>query len=238
MTKPVGFDQRILLHHLDFTANQSKRNSRSDMYAILDGYLREDITGAKSRKNVITMLMKIWYNTPDNLKDIRDEILNEFNDFSKEERIFTHWCMTIIAYPFFKEVVNEFGRLFQLQESVSSSAIGKRMKESYGDRRRVVVATSAVISSLRAWEIIIPTEYRSYKENVKIPIENPLLQGLLFETILHVSDSSYLYVNTVINHPSFFPFQIGLNLPELRERENHLTFYYQGVENLVVERDQ
>ncbi len=237
MTKPVGFDQKILLHHLDFTAKQSKRNSKKDMYAILDGYLREDITGAKSRKNVITMLMKIWFNTLENLEGIRDEILNQFNEFNKEERLFAHWCMTIIAYPFFKEVVNEFGRLFQLQDNVSSIAIGKRMKESYGDRRRVEVATGAVISSLKAWEIIVPTENRSYKENVKIRIENPLLQGLLFETILQVSESSYLYVNTVINHPLFFPFQIDLNLYELRERDNNLTFYYQGVENLVVERD-
>lgn len=237
MTKPVGFDQKVLLHHLDYTAKQSKRNSRSDMYAILDGYLREDISGAKSRKNVITLLMKIWYNTPESLNNIRDEILNEFNEFSKDERLFTHWCMTVIAYPFFKDVAHEFGRLFQLQDNVSSSAIGKRMKESYGDRRRVEVATSAVISSLKAWEIIVPTENRSYKENVKIQIESPLLQGFLFETILHVSDRSYLYVNTVINHPLFFPFHIDLNLHQLRERENNLTFYYQDVENLVVERD-
>lgn len=236
MTKPVGFDQKVLLHHLDYTAKQSKRNSRNDMYAILDGYLREDIAGAKSRKNVITMLMKIWYNIPDSIKDIRDEILSEFNEFSKEERLFTHWCMTVIAYPFFKEVVNEFGRLFQLQDKVSSFSIRKRMKESYGDRRRVEVATGAVISSLRAWEIIVPSENRSYKENIKIPIVNPVLQGLLFETVLYVLDSHSLYVNVITGHPLFFPFQIDLNLHELRERKNNLTFYYQGVENLVVER--
>lgn len=236
MTKPVGFDQKVLLHHLDYTAKQSRKLSKKDMYSNLDGYLREDITGAKSRKNVITMIMKIWYNVPDSITNIRDEVLNEYNDFSKEERLFAHWCMTIIAYPFFKEVVNEFGRLFQLQDTVSSMSIGKRMKDSYGDRRRVEVATSAVISSLKAWEIILPSENRSYIQNDKVSISTPLLQLLLFESVLFVLDSESLYVNTITSHPLFFPFQFDLNLHELRERKDYFTFHYQGVENLVVER--
>lgn len=236
MTKPVGFDQKILLDHLDYTAKQSRKLSKKDMYAILDGYLREDITGTKSRKNVITMLMKIWYNVPDSITNVRDEVLNEFNDFSKEERLSAHWCMMMIAYPFFKEVVNEFGRLFQLQDTVSSMSIGKRMKDSYGDRRRVEVATSAVISSLKAWEIILPNENRSYIQNDKVSISTPLLQVLLFETVLSVLESESLYVNTITSHPLFFPFQFDLNLHELRERKDYFTFHYQGVENLVVER--
>lgn len=236
MTKPVGFDQKVLLHHLDYTAKQTRKLSKKDMYAVLDGYLREDITGEKSRKNVITMLMKIWYNVPNNITNIRDEVLNDFNDFSKEERLFANWCMTMIAYPFFKEVVNEFGRLFQLQDTVSSMSIGKRMKDSYGDRRRVEVATSAVISSLKAWEIIVPGKNRSYIQNDKVSISTPLLQILLFETILSVLDSESLYVNTITNHPLFFPFQFDLNLHELRERRDYFTFHFQGVENLVVER--
>ncbi|ASN03851.1 hypothetical protein [Virgibacillus necropolis] len=236
MTKPVGFDQKVLLHYLDYTAKQSRKLSKKDMYAVLDGYLREDITGAKSRKNVITMLMKIWYNVPHRITNIRDEVLIDINDFSKEERLFAHWCMMIIAYPFFKEVVNEFGRLFQLQDTVSSMSIGKRMKDSYGDRRRVEVATSAVISSLKAWEIILPSENRSYIQNDKVSISTPLLQVLLFGTVLSVLDSESLYVNTITSHALFFPFQFDLNLHELRERKDYFIFHYQGVENLVVER--
>src|SRR5699024_7235647 len=152
----------ILLHQLDYTAMQSRNNIRKEMYAILDGYLREDITGTKSRKNAITILMKIWFNVPDDFKHIRKEILQQFNEWTKKEKLFVNWCMTILAYPFFEEVVNGFGRLFQLQEKVSSTAIGKRMKESYGDRRRVEVATSAVLMSLRSWGVLVPDENRSY----------------------------------------------------------------------------
>jgi len=41
VTKPVGFDQRIMLHHLDYTAMQSKRYPRKEMYSVLDGYMRD-----------------------------------------------------------------------------------------------------------------------------------------------------------------------------------------------------
>lgn len=123
-----------------------------------------------------------------------------------------------------------------LQDTVSSMSIGKRMKDSYGDRRRVEVATSAVISSLKAWEIIVLGENRSYIQNDKVSISNPLLQILLFETVLSALDSESLYVNTITSYPLFFPFQFDLNLQELRERKDYFTFHYQGVENLVVER--
>lgn len=237
MSKPVGFDQKILLHQLDYTAKQSRRHSKSDMYKMLDGILRDDITGEKSRKNVITILMKIWCNVPDDMVDVRDKVLCEFNDFNKEERMFAHLCMTIIAYPFFKDVMHEFGRLFQLQDTVASASIGSRMKESYGDRRRVEVATSAVISSLRAWELILPSNNRSYIENDKYTITNPLLHSLLFETILYVFDSKSMYVNMITSNPLYYPFEFEIDLYELKELENNFVIHYQGMDNLVVEKN-
>ncbi|WP_244895422.1 hypothetical protein [Evansella clarkii] len=232
----MGFDQKVLIHHLDYTAKQSKKNTKTEMYAILDGFLREDITGAKSRKNAITMLMKIWVNVPDELILVREEVLKNFNEFTKEERLFVHWCMTIVAYPFFKDVATEFGRLFQVQENISSTSISKRMKESYGDRRRVEVATSAVLMSMKAWKIIIPGNNKTYMENQKVYIDNPLLHALLLDTLLTVLESDTIYVDMATNHPLFFPFQYKLNLQQLKKRKNSFSIYNQGVENLIVEK--
>lgn len=235
MRKPVGFDQKILLHQLDYTAKQSRQLEKKDMYETLDVYLRKDIKGDKSRKNVITMLMKIWYKVPPYMHELQTEILNEFNSLNKEERLFVHWCMIINAYPFFKDIITEFGRLFKLQEKVSSQVIGKRMKESYGDRRRVEVSTSAVISSLKAWETIILDEKKMYKENVKLPIAHFLLQELMFETMMNVSNQPSFIVNTVLSHSMFFPFEFHLDTNELKQREGNLNFYFQGTNELVVE---
>ncbi|MFC4660777.1 hypothetical protein [Oceanobacillus aidingensis] len=236
MSKPVGFDQKVLLHHLDYTANQTKKLSRKEMYTILDGYLRDDITGAKSRKNAITMLMKIWYLVDEDLKPIRDEVLDEFNQLTNEERLFVHWGLTIAAYPFFKDVANEFGRLFHLQDEVSSKAISKRMKEAYGDRRRVEVATSAVLMSMKAWNIIQPVEKSIYTIDEKIVITNPLIQSFFVHVLLKVLNSDSLHVDLIENHQLFFPFNCEINITELRERKI-FSFYRQGVNDLVIEKN-
>lgn len=236
MKKPVGFDQKVLLHHLDFTANHTKENSRSDMYELLDGYLRNDITGAKSRKNAVTMLMKIWYLVDEEMRPVRDKLLDVFSSFTKEERLLVHWGMTLAAYPFFKDVAQEFGKLFRLQDEVKSVEIGKRIKEAYGDRRRVEVATSAVIMSMKAWGILLPNKNRSYRLHPKIQVENPDLQGFIIQTLLQVLENTSLQLDIAQNHSLFFPFSYELNVLELRQKSD-LSLYRQGIDTFVVERN-
>lgn len=234
MTKPVGFDQKVLLHHLDFTANHTKKYSRKDMYEVLDGYLRNDITGAKSRKNAVTMLMKIWYVIDKDLIEIRDRVLEVLPVLTKEERVFIHWGMTLAAYPFFKDAVHELGKLFQLQDTVPSAVIGKRMKEEYGDRRRVEVATSAVLMSIKAWGIILPAKKRSYQLPDKVFISNPVLQVFIVQIMLHVLDNTALQLDIMQNHPMLFPFGHEFDLFELRQSEG-IKLHHQGVDTLIVE---
>ncbi|MGI1798587.1 hypothetical protein ACRPLQ_09040 [Priestia sp. TRN 1309] len=236
MEKPVGFDQKVLLHHLDFTAKHINKYSRKEMYELLDGYLRSDISGAKSRKNAITMLMKIWYSVDEKLVPFRNSILDIFPLLTKEERLLIHWGMTLAAYPFFKDVAQELGRLFQLQDNVPSTVIGQRMKEAYGDRRRVEVATSAVLMSMKAWEIIIPAQNRSYQLNDKIQIGNVEMQAFIIQILLQITENTSLQLDIIQDHSLFFPFMYELNLLELRQH-NGLVFHRQGMDALVVERN-
>ncbi|MEV5114454.1 hypothetical protein [Peribacillus frigoritolerans] len=235
MKKPVGFDQKVLLHHLDFTANHTKKYSRSEMYELLDGYLRNDITGAKSRKNAITMLMKIWYLVDIEMLPVRDKMLDILASLTKEERLLVHWGMTLAAYPFFKDLAQEFGKLFRLQDEVQSVVIGKRMKEAYGDRRRVEVATSAVLMSMKSWGSIVPDKHRSYRLQPKIHLENADLQAFIVQILLHVLENTSLQLDIIQNHSLFFPFTYELNVLELRQK-SELVFYRQGIDTLVVER--
>jgi hypothetical protein len=235
MKKPVGFDQKVLLHHLDFTANHTKNSSRKEMYELLDGYLRNDITGAKSRKNAITMLMKIWYLVDSELVPVRDKMVNLLASLTKEERLLVHWAMTLAAYPFFKDLAQEFGKLFRLQDEVQSVVIGKRMKETYGDRRRVEVATSAVLMSMKSWGIILPGKNRSYHLNTKIHIGNTDFQVVIVQILLQVLDNTALQLDLVQNHLLFFPFTYELNVLELRQKDD-LVIHRQGMDTLVIER--
>jgi hypothetical protein len=233
-TKAVGFDQKVLLHHLDYTANEARKLSRKEMYEILDNFLREDIKGAKSRKNAITMLMKIWFIVDDENISLRNRALELFPELNKDERLLLHWGMVILAYPFFKDLILKMGNLYRLQEEVPSVVIGKKMKELYGDRRRVEVATSAVLMSLKAWGVVELMRNRSYNLANKISITHPGLQTFLVEVIIKATNVSAIPLDLVQNHTLFFPFQYEVTATLLRQN-NVFQIDRQGVDMLMVE---
>ncbi|MDE8562274.1 hypothetical protein PNH38_00030 [Anoxybacillus rupiensis] len=234
MVKPVGFDQKIMLHHLDFTANEARKLSRKEMYEALDYFLRSDIQGAKSRKNAITMLMKIWYLVDEEFISLRDKALELFPSLTKEERLLAHWGMTILAYPFFKDLVQELGKLFRLQDEVPSSAIGRKMKALYGDRRRVEVATSAVLTSIKTWGIVDLLKSRSYKPSSKISIASTDLHLFITEVILRAADVTAMPIDLLHNHALFFPFSFDISAAELRASDQ-FQLNRQGIDLLIVE---
>ena len=234
MTKPVGFDQKILLTQLDFTAKNVRTHNRKEMYELLDGFIRNDVTGVKARKNVITILLKSWYLVEDEHVPLRDFIVDEFDNLTQEERLLAHFGMLLLAYPFFKDVILEFGRAFKLQDTVSTTTIKKRIKEDYGDRRRVDVAVSAVLTTLKVWGLIISVKQNELKLADKIAINNPHMQRFIIEVLLKVLNHEALPIEVLQNHIIFFPFQYDFDLFELRQKKE-LNFHQQGIDNLIVE---
>lgn len=214
MAKPVGFDQKIQLQHLDYIARQASGIDRKNMYEKLDEFLNVDIRGAMARKHVITMLMKIWYLVPDELKGLRQRALELLPNFSAQDRLVLHWGMTLLAYPFFKDVACELGNLFGLQNEVPSQQIGRKVKGLYGDRRRVEVATTAVLRSIKSWGFIEKNKSNVYTMTEKYEITNTALKLWLAEVILRVSDYQYLPLEMIPVAQSVFPFQFKVNIRE------------------------
>lgn len=234
MSKPVGFDQKILLHQLDYTVNEARRTERREMYDKLDEFLLADIKGQKSRKNAATMLMKIWYLVEDEHNHLQKKAFDLYLDLKKEERLLFHYSMTVLAYPFVKDLVQEMGNLFKLQDDVSSQQIGRLMKNLYGDRRRVEVATSAVLMSLKSWGIITPGETkRSYKIAEKQSVQSPNLKQWLAEAIIRCSEGTSLTMDVLNSHPIFFPFDYKISSADLNN--DNFEVNRQGLDMIMVE---
>ncbi len=215
MTKPVGFDQKIKLDHLDFTAREAMHRERKSMYEILDEYLIGDIQGTKSRKNAITILMKIWFLVDKEYTQLRQKALDLFSLYSPRERVVLHWGMTMLAYPFFRDLACEVWKLYQLQNEVSSQQIGRKMKALYGDRRRVEVATNAVLSSMKDWGIIRDARHSVYTVLEKREIVSCNLKLWLTEVIVRASEYNSMPIDMVISAPIVFPFDFTLNIREM-----------------------
>lgn len=234
MSKPVGFDQKILLHQLDYTATEARRTERKEMYEKLDEFLLADIKGQKSRKNAITMLMKIWFLVEEGHSHLQKSAFDLLLDLKKEERLIFHYSMTILAYPFVKDLVLEMGKLFKLQDEVSSQQVGRLMKSLYGDRRRVEVATSAVLMSLKSWGVITPGENKqSYKIAKNYSVQSSYLKIWLAEAIIRCSEGTSLSLDVINSHPIFFPFDYKITSTDLKNDTFEIN--RQGLDMIMVE---
>lgn len=179
MKKSVGFDYNLKLHQLDFIAREIMRvETKKELYHLVDQYLMADIAGSESRKKARTLLFKIWVSVPPEHEEVRDQALKLLPDASQEERLVLHWGLILMAYPFFREMAEQAGRLLHIQGEFSSLQIGRKMRALYGEREKVRVATKKILQTWRDFHVIIPQD-KVYIAN-KFSVTNTSLK--LWET--------------------------------------------------------
>ncbi|GED30274.1 hypothetical protein P9G84_14945 [Brevibacillus centrosporus] len=233
MKKAVGFDQKIQLHQLDFIANEiSRMSSRDVLYQQVDEQLMADIGGAKSRANARTILFKIWFLVPDEHMELRDRALDMFQRATPEEKLVLHWGMCLLAYPFFKDTIEQLGYLFHLQDEVTSEQIGRKMKGLYGERRRVEVSVNAVLSSIRSWGVLEMEKRNTHTIAVQINVFSTDIKKWLVQVMLIVTGKSVIELNHIAGEPCIFPFELSVLESELSGNELEIT--RQGVGRLMV----
>lgn len=205
--KPVGFDQKIQFQHLDFLAKNLKNYNSKDIYRVLEEHLLSTIKGDKSRKNAITMLMKIWMLVEPSIEEIKGILIKEYPYFSNAEQRCIHYCLACIAYPFYREQMNFLGKYLKMADTVKSKMIVSQMKSLYGDRRRVEVAASAVFSSSKDWGIITMDKPGVYSaiEN-RLTVNDKLVKNLLIEVLMEYLSTNTVSIEMVNASALFFAF--------------------------------
>ncbi len=203
--------KKILLDHLNYTINEASYTKKEEMYKKLDQYLFKDIKGNKSRKNAITILIKIWYLNKKINTSIQKRAFELLPQLDPQERIALHWGMTLSTYPFFKDIASEIGRLASRQHDFSSSQIYRKMKELYGDRRRVEVAYQAVLTSMKNWGVVIQKKQGIYVLPDKINIFNNDLINWLVGAAIISSKREYIQMDEVSTLLYLFPFAFNIH---------------------------
>lgn len=223
MKKIVGFDQKVQLHQLDYMARELPRTDPKELYEKMDDYLARDIGGQKARRNTRTIIFKIWCHVPEAHQPIQQRAIQLFPSLPPAERLLLHWGLTILSYPFVKDFVQEMGYLFRMQDEVSSEQIGRRMKSLYGDRRRVEVATGAVLMSLRSWGVIHAHKQHRHTIAKMIQITSLELKQWLTEVLLRATQSTAMTIEKIHDHPLFFPFEFTISIDELKNDQFSIT---------------
>ncbi len=182
----------------------------------------------------MTILMKIWGLVEEDHRDLQQKGLEMIQSIWPEERLALHYGMTILAYPLFRDLVNEMGSGFRLQDGIASHQIRRKIKALYGDRRHVEVATEAVLTSLRSWGVIETNTKWINTISRKHEVRSLELKRWLVNVLLHASEQDFMPLDILNNHPIFFPFDYSIAVSDLGGEEFQVI--RQGVDMVMVGR--
>ena len=160
----VGFSQRIRLEWLEFTANLVLAgNQRGEIVQALRDRLRDELSVGNdpergTRDKAITILTKVWVTVPRERRSFRDDGLAFLQRIPRDERMLVHWCMCMMAYPFFGAVADATGRLLQLQGTAGAAQVQRRLREQMGERETVARAVRRILRGFIDWGALLETE--------------------------------------------------------------------------------
>jgi len=233
--KAVGFDQKILLHQLNFATQYFNEIPIKNMHSLLDEYLTSDIKGTASKRCAHSIIMKIWWSVEENHRLIRDYAHHLYPTLTKTDKHLLHWCMTCLAYPFFKEQVNYLGKHLRMVDKVRSRVVLAEMKNIYGDRRRVEVATGAVFSTIKNWNLIKMTSSGVYQmPEERIVIHTSELKQLMVEVLMDHLDTNSVTLEMVNSNAIFFPFDYHINTGDLNVKRFSII---KNIRDTIIERN-
>jgi len=224
MNRIIGFDRKLQLDWLDATAGLCQESLDSGIVAArLHQQLESEIGGLEARRKTITVLLRIWVNVPVEYGRLRGEALQLAAQVSPEERLWLHWGMSLLAYPFFRDVAATVGQLSRLQGILSQAQVQRRMIENWGQRTTLQRSVQRLIRTFVEWGVLAETGERgSYEVCPLRQTENSALALWLLECTLRANGAE-MPLMTLVQSPQLFPFDLTPYAGNLRRSERFVV---------------
>ena len=231
MRQTVGITNKIKRTWLDAASDHLVTQSEeSSLRIFLNNQLEQDQAGPEARSKSIGIITKIWYKIPPERLPLRNRALLLLPRITGEERIWLHWGMTALAYPFFRDAVEVVGRLLALQDDFNSTQVKTRMMATWGDRITTNLAAKKLINTLVDWGVLRSTKIRGhYLLARKLTASIPELQLWLLEALLGASAADEIEAQQLLRLPETFPFSISIGVTDLR-RYDGFEIHRQGLD--------
>lgn len=224
----IGFDRELSLSWLDLTAGLTQAGS--DLYSIrtkLMSQLAAEVPGTEACRKTVTLLTRLWVRVPAEHQALQSEALALLPVILPEERLWLHWGMSLLAYPFFHDVASMVGQLLRLQAEFESLQVRQRMRERWGQRTTLDRAINRVIQTFTNWNVITPTESerRVYQAAPFRQTANSVLalwfMACAIQSIRQATaqPDQHLPLPQLIQSPAIFPFDLTAHLITLRHSE-------------------
>lgn len=217
MSRTIGYDRTIRIDWLDITAEkQIDIGDTEKIRHYLHDYLQPHHESYEARKKTITVLTRIWSRVPQSDITLRDRGLDLFQKVDSNERIWLHWGMCLLAYPFFQDMIRAIHRCLFFYDKCTRNEIEKKMFHDWGYRTTLKRATGRVLDSLVEWKIIQRNQKnKSYLRTQPITTERIDIQLWMLEIIIKINKRHQIPYSSLHSMAELFPFQFSLNLSDI-----------------------
>jgi hypothetical protein len=231
MRKVVGIDRKIKRAWLDAALDRlAQTTDPADLRTFLDRHLKSELPGDRSRSNTTGIILRIWSGIPPERGPLRDRAMALLPRISGQERIWLHWGMTALAYPFFRDTAEVVGRLLALQDDFTTANVQGRMLTNWGDRATSKEAAQKLITMLVDWEVLRSTKKKGHFLLArKMTASLPDLQLWLLEALLGASAADEIEAQQLLRLPESFPFTLTVGVADLRSYEG-FNIHRQGLD--------
>ena len=215
----VGISQKIRRPWLDFALDRlAQTRDEKRLRSMLDAHLRGDLPGTESRAKAAGIVLRIWVTVNPKHAGFRDRAMAMLLRISGQERIWLHWGMAALAYPFFRDLTEVVGRMLTLQDDFTTIQVQSRLTTTWGDRNTSKEAAQKLITSLVDFGVLRKANGR-FRLARKMTTSATDLQLWLLEAMLSASASDEIEVHQLLRLPELFPFTFTVGVGDLRKHE-------------------
>lgn len=231
MRQVVGIDRKIKRAWLDAALDRlAQGTDEAELRTFLDKHLKDELPGQSSRAKSIGIVLRIWSGIPRERLALRDRAIALLPKISGQERVWLHWGMTAVAYPFFRDTAEVVGRLLTLQDDFTTAHVQARMLTTWGDRATCREAAQKLVTMLVDWEVLRATKTKGHFLLARqMTASIPELQLWLLESLLWASAADEIEAQQLLRLPESFPFQFNVGLSDLRKHEG-FNIHRQGLD--------
>ena len=220
MNKGIGFSRTVKLDWLDATASLCLQAiDPTQIRQQLDKTLSEAVQGEVARRNTLDVLLAIWLKTEAIAPHIREQALEIFPALTTNtERVWLHYGMTLVYYPFFRKCTAAIGQLSRGQETITRRLLKERLSGEYGHLGGLDRSVERVVASLVDWGALVHTgEKYEYHIPLRQFTASQVVQSWLLTCGLFAHPSEGLPYADLVRLPEFFPFNLTIGIDVLRQ---------------------
>jgi hypothetical protein len=231
MKQIIGFDRRLQLDWMDATVSLCRDDLQTGTVGEhLQQRLDQAVTGDVARRKTITVLMRIWAKVPAKDVSLRDEGLELAAQVEASDRLWLHWGMSLLAYPFFRDVAAIAGKLGRLQGTFSQAQVRRRMVENWGQRTTLQRAIQRLVRTFVDWGVLKDADARgTYVIAPSVRTENQALALWFLDCALHANGTDQVPLRDLAQLSYTFPFDLTPFVPDVR-RSDRFEVTRQGLD--------